>query len=226
MDLLADSSVTIDPALIFAQLLSRNDATATAHPLFALPARIRRQIYGYCFPLESRKISLSPRFATKAVWANGYFASPWDILDEVMGGLGSFRALRGDVMTYFWAEYQFHVTLTPFSGPVFSPLSHVWMQDYLGLVQKLTVEADLTRFGGSQLVAAPKFGYDVDKIEALLVDIVKGILKRPSGITMAEFNLMCRRFAGFRPPLPVAAKKSDLKVLESTLTTFTASKGI
>ena len=218
MDLLADSGIAIDPGMVFAQLLSGNDATAATHPLFALPAGIRRQICGYCFPLESRKISLSPRFATKEVWAKGYFASPWDILEDVMGGLGSSRALRKDLMTYFWTEYQFHVTLTPFSGPMFSPLSHVWMQDYLGLVQRLTVEADLTRFGGSQLVDAPKFGYDVDKIEALLMDIVKGVLKRPHGIKMAEFNLMCRRFAGFRPPLPVA----DSKTSESALT---ASKG-
>jgi hypothetical protein len=223
VDLLAGTGVLIDPPGVFAQLLLENDATMAIHPLFTLPAAIRRQIYSYCFPVERRQINLSPQFATKAVWSKGYFASPWDILENIMGGLQSFRALRRDLMTYFWAEYQFHVTLTPFSGPLFSPLSHVWMQDYLGIIQRLTVEADLTRFGGSQLVDGPKFGYDVDKIENLLVAIVGGISEREGLTTMAEFNLMCRRYAGFRPSIPLPATEVDAKVFKSTLAT---SKGI
>jgi hypothetical protein len=217
VNIMAESGVILDPAFLFEQLLSSNPAVVAGHPLFSLPASIRRQIYGFCFPLETRKISLSPRFATKAVWANGHFASPWDILEDIMGGLGSFKALRRDLMTYFWAEYHFHVTLTPFNGPRFSPLSHVWMQNHLGLVQRLTVEADLTRFGGSQLADAPKFGYNVEKIEGILADIVKGISMRAHWIPMAEFNLMCRRFEGSRP-LRVAAGERHSTVSEPSST--------
>lgn len=143
----ANSGTSVDLSLVFDQLLASNDTTTATHPLFTLPTNIRRRIYGYCLPTEDRTISLSPHFATKAVWPNGHFASPWDVLEEVMGGLSSFKALRNELMVYFWTEYKFHVTLNPFSGPTFSPLSHVWLQEHLGMVQKLTLEVDLTRFG-------------------------------------------------------------------------------
>jgi len=203
VDLQADTGISVDPAAIFAQLLPKTNGAEAAHPLFALPPGIRKQIYGYCFLEERRKISLAPRYALKAVWAREHFASPWDVLEDVMGGLKSSSALRHELMTYFWTTYQFHVTLTPFSGPKFSPLSHMWMKDYLHIVQHLTVEVDLTRFGGSQLVDAPAFGVDhLIKIENLFTAIVDGVSKREGGIKMAEFNLMCRRYAGFRPPRP------------------------
>ena len=89
------------------------------------------------------------------------------------------------------------------------------MRSYLRIVQKLTVEVDLTRFGGSQLTDAPKFGYDdVDKMEKLFKAIVDGILERQHGLKMAEFNLMCRRYTGFRPTRPrmPIAMQTDSKV--------------
>ena len=210
VDLKADTGISVDAAAVFSQLLTENGPAEAMHPLFSLPPGIRRQIYGYCFPEEPRKISLAPRFATKAIWTTGYFALPWDVLEDVMGGIGSFRALRHDLMTYFWTMYHFHVTLTSFSGPRFSPLSHVWMQDHLHIVQRLTVEVDLTRFGGSQLTDAPKFGYDdMNKIERLFKAIVDGILERHRGLKMTEFNLMCRRYAGFRPLRPLRPLATD-----------------
>lgn len=200
VDLLVDTNVSIDPALLFEQLLSDKDKATPDHYLFTLlPPKVRRRIYGYCFPKEDRKIDLSPYFVTKAVWPKNHFASPWKILEQVMGGLGAFRTLRYELMTYFWTEYHFHVTLSPFSSPKLSPLSYIWLTPYLGTIQRLTVEADLTRFGCSQLKSAPQFGYDLNRIEAKLVAIVKGILERQGMTTMAEFNIMCRRYAGLRP---------------------------
>ena len=144
------------------ELLSEDklpDVVKDSHPFFTLPMNVRRRIYGFCFPKETRKLSLSPRFATKAVFSVGYFASPWDVLDPVSGGLEAFSALRRDLYAYFWTEYHFHITITPFSGPMFSPLSHVWLINYLDIIQNLTVEADLTRFGCCVLKEAPKYGY-------------------------------------------------------------------
>ena len=39
----------------------------------------------------------------------------------------------------------------------------------------------------------------MDKIESFLLGLVNGLLKRNGKSTMAQFNIMCRRYAGFRP---------------------------
>lgn len=199
VDLFVMSNMPVDQESVFEFLLLSHNSVYEDRSLFALPITVRRRIYEYCFPNEPRKISLSPRFASKAVFPDGYFASPWDVLDPVLGGLHAFRKLRHELMIYFWTVYHFHVTFSPFTGPKFSPLSHVWLPDYLEVVQYLTVEADLTRFGFSALKVAAQFGHDVKKTEDLVVGIVQGLVKRRGKITMAEFNMMCRRYAGFRP---------------------------
>lgn len=47
--------------------------------------------------------------------------------------------------------------------------------------------------------AAPTFGYEYKKIEALFVDVVKHIITRKDTSTMAQLTILCRRYAGFRP---------------------------
>ncbi|KAH7413092.1 hypothetical protein BKA64DRAFT_344926 [Cadophora sp. MPI-SDFR-AT-0126] len=202
VDLVA-STQTITPAtvdVVSGQLLQVSNSSDDAlHSFFKLPASVRRRIYGFCFPFESRKITLSPSFATKAVFPEEYFASPWDIIEHVAGGMQSFSILRNDLMAYFWSEYRFHVTLTEFSGPKFSPLSHVWLKQYLGMIQRITIEVDFTKFGCSQWKDAKKFGYNLDKTRSLLNEIVCGMGQRPPKSSIAELHLMCRRYAGFRP---------------------------
>jgi hypothetical protein len=69
--------------------------------------------------------------------------------------------------------------------------------DYLHVVQHLTLEADLTRFGGSAISNAPEMGYGgYSKVEGLITAIVSGLSKQWS---IAELNLMCRRYVGSRP---------------------------
>ncbi|KAK0127539.1 hypothetical protein ONS96_007074 [Cadophora gregata f. sp. sojae] len=201
IDLIASAQTTAPdvPDVVFEKLLNVPISSGhSIHPLFKLPPSVRRRIYGYCFPFEPRKITLSPSFATKAVFSKEYFASPWDIIDFVAGGMQSFSMLRNDLLTYFWSEYRFHVTVTEFSGPKFSPLSHVWLKQYLGMVQRITVEVDFTKFGCSQWKDAKKFGYNLDKTRSLLNEIVCGLGERPAKSSIAELHLMCRRYAGFR----------------------------
>jgi hypothetical protein len=198
VDLYVVSNEPIEQQVVFDNLISSHDDIHD-HKLFALPITIRRRIYGTCFPAEPRKISLSPRFATKAVFPDGYFTSPWDILDPVWGGLQAFRQLRRELMIFFWTQYHFHVTLSPFTGNMFSSLSQVWLTAYLDIVQYMTIEMDLTRFGFSALKVAAQYGHDVKKIEHLVVGIVQGLQKRAGKTTMAELNIMCRKYAGFRP---------------------------
>lgn len=159
LDRTVDLLVVSDLALVSEDNLS--NGIRGCHPLFLLPMGVRRRIYGFCFPIETRPITLSPRFATRAAFEDEYFASPWDVLEPISGGLCAFSALRRDLYAYFWTEYHFHATFNPFSGPKFSPLSHVWLFNYLDIIQNLTVEADLTRFGCSVLNAAPQFGYSM-----------------------------------------------------------------
>ncbi|PQE06190.1 Nucleolar GTPase ATPase p130 protein [Rutstroemia sp. NJR-2017a BBW] len=196
--LFTDDKETIDSDTVFEEVLPPR-ARATFSKIFELPVCIRRRIYFYCFPGEDRKISLSPRFATKDCFSDDYFASPWDVLEPVKGAISSSAIVRNELMTYFWTKYHFHVTLSPFSGPIFSPLSHVWLHSYLDRIQYLTIETDFTRFGCSALRSARQFGYDMKKMENLLGGIVSGLLKRNGLSTMAELHLICRRFKGNHP---------------------------
>lgn len=214
VDQIGFSNTHIDQEAVFGALLSSHSTVHEHHPLFALPITVRRRIYDFCFPHESRKISLSPHFATMDTFSDGDLASPWDVLKPVLGGLDAFRELRQELMTYFWTQYHFHVTLNPFTGPKFSPLTLVWLPEYLGIIQFLTVEADFTRFGfgAPSNFAVKKIGFStlskgraeyshnfVNKTENFLIEIVKGLVKRRGKTTMAEFNLMCRRYVGVRP---------------------------
>jgi hypothetical protein len=214
VDQIGFRNTQIDQEAVFGILLSSHNDTKHHHSLFALPVTVRRRICDFCFPPESRKVSLSPYFATRETFAEENLASPWDILEPVFGGLQAFQQLRHELMTYFWTEYHFHVTLSPFTGPKFSPLSSLWLPEYLEIIQFLTVEADFTRFGfgAPSHFAVMKIGFStlskgraeygntfLNKTENLLVEIVQGLIKRQGKTTMAEFNLMCRRYAGVRP---------------------------
>jgi hypothetical protein len=203
VDLLATAGpheTSIDQTEVFEQLVNTYDEKNGEHPLADLPALVRHKIYAFCFEgYERRKISLSPKFAVRAIFPDGYFVCPWSVLDSVLGGIHAFRALRYDLMTYFWTEYHFHITLNVFSGPVFSPLSHVWLLNFLDRIQRLTIEIDFTRFGSSSMKLAPAFGHNNDKLEDLLLGLIQRLKERPNKLTMAELNLMCRRYDGFRP---------------------------
>ncbi|RDW87462.1 hypothetical protein BP5796_03156 [Coleophoma crateriformis] len=193
-----------DKAETFAQLIHMtNPEVAGSHRLTSIPSEVRRQIYGYLFPLESRRICLSPRSSTQAVFPDGYFANPWDVLQGVMGGLGSSKALRQDLMTYFWSHFAFHVTVNHFNGPYFCPLSEVglkiWLKRYLFQVQHLTVEVDLTKFDCSNSVTAPVAQFKTQKIQMSMAKLVAGLISRQGSSEIAELNLMCRRYKGIRP---------------------------
>lgn len=152
------------------------------------PAEVRAKICNYCLPWEPRRITLSPYFVLKGVFSEVYHASPWDVLENVLGGLHAFRALRLDLMAYFWTHYRFHVTLDPFSGPVFSPLTHKWLPRYLGIIQDLSIELDLTKFGGSSLRHSESYGYDCRKIDNKLASFIRHISRREDGLPMARYG--------------------------------------
>lgn len=195
----APHEISIDQTEVFQQLIDDYEKKNEKHIFPTFPADVRQKIYSLCFDdCASRKISLSPKFATRAIFPDDYFASPWNVLDPIWGGLRASRALRNDLMNYFWTTYHFHVTLNVFSGPVFSPLSHVWLLSFLDRIQRLTIESDFTRFGGSSLKIAPSFGHNNDKVEDLLLGLIKRLVERSDRLTMAELNLMCRRYAGCR----------------------------
>ncbi|KAF7853944.1 hypothetical protein EAF04_010610 [Stromatinia cepivora] len=196
-DLLADDGVPIDSNDLFEHCLPPRQNNNFS-PFFDLPINVRRKVYSYCLPnSKSITILLSPQFVIKNCYHGYYFSSPWNVLENVAGGLASFSLMRNDLMTYFWTEYQFHVTLTPFCNSAFTPLSSVWLPNFLDRIQHLTIEIDLTRFGGNALKFARRFGYNMEKMENLLLAVVNGLIKR--GGKMAELTLLCRRFNGHRP---------------------------
>jgi hypothetical protein len=167
---------------------------------FKLPVKVKRQIYGLLFPPEQKKISLSKNQFTKAVFPDWYFISPWDVLDDVWGPLGSCKAWRKEVMAYFWSQYHFHITLNEFTlNRLTSPLSHIWVQPYLHLIQRLTIERDYTRLAGSHHKGAVGLCFGISKKIQITVNVLVAKLLSRNGMSMAEFHLMGRKYAGYRP---------------------------
>ncbi|ESZ94809.1 hypothetical protein SBOR_4769 [Sclerotinia borealis F-4128] len=195
-DLMADDGIPSDMNELFEHCVPPRLDNGFP-PLFNLPIKVRRKIYSYCLP-DSKDItvSLSPHFATKNCYHGYYFTSPWDVLEPVAGGLASFSLMRNDLMTYFWTEYQFHATLIPFCNSLFTPLTSVWLLNFLDRIQHLTIEIDLTRFGGNALKFARRFGYNMEKMENLLSVVIDGLMGRRG--KMAELIVLCRRFSGNR----------------------------
>ncbi|KAF4630380.1 hypothetical protein G7Y89_g7764 [Cudoniella acicularis] len=200
VDLMASCDIPELPVQFTMQKPRASGRRSRSHALFTLPRTVRRKIYRFCFPDECRKISLSPHSATQHAFNELYFASPWDILEDVKGGLKAFRKLRQDLMIYFWTEYEFHVTLTPTAGPMFSPLSVVWLPNYLDIVQKLTVEVDLTRFGTAYHPSSPLFSLKKAKERRMFEEIIEGINKRRGKSTMEALSILCRRYHGYHDP--------------------------
>ncbi|THV50642.1 hypothetical protein BGAL_0142g00230 [Botrytis galanthina] len=196
-DLCATDGVPMDSNETFEYCLPprQNDNFS---PFFDMPTKIRRKIYSYCLPSSTETtVSLSPEFTWRNCYHDYYFTSPWTVLEMVSGAIASFSLMRNDILTFFWTEYHFHVTLTPFCSSIFTPLSSIWLPNFLNRIQHLTIELDLTRFGGNALKFARRFEYNMEKMESLLLNLVSGMIQRRD--RMAEFTLLCRRFNGYRP---------------------------
>ncbi|KAI0998140.1 hypothetical protein K3495_g10051 [Podosphaera aphanis] len=172
----------VDHKITLGYLLKSNENCL--HPLFTLSIDLRWKIYHLCFPNSTKKISLSHDFETKQCYPQGFFESPWSILELMMGAISSFRALRLDLMTYFWTEYEFHVTLSPFTGPAFS-LSQVWLVNYFHVVQKLTIEVNTTNFSNV---------LRMEKLDRMFRQMISSLLNRSYRVPIKKLHLMCRRY--------------------------------
>lgn len=170
-------------------------------PLFRISTTLRFKILKLLFDIPSQqgKITLSPEFATKDVFPSSQFLLPGDILHNVEGALTTCRQLRDEVMTYFWTQYKFHVTLSPFTAAVTSPLSQKWLRFYADRVQYLVIEVDMTKFGFGFDHHAAELGDMSDKIDYLFWRLIELLKRRPS--TISSIHLMCRRYAGYRPAI-------------------------
>ena len=195
--------------------------------LHKLPRSVQQSIYKLCFPKEHRKISLSPRFAIEGVFDQDFFACPWDVLGDLVGGLSAFTAIRKDLLSYFWTNYHFHVTLNAFSGPKLSPSSHVWLQSFLGIIQFLTVELDFTKLAGGCVNPGTDYVYNKSKIEPLLLDIIAGLLRREESTTVAELNLFCRCYESNHHPYqpPQSTSKFGMSPCTSILHSYASTCG-
>lgn len=80
----------------------------------------------------------------------------------------------------------------------------------LAIVQHLTLEVDFTKFGGGFLIGACEYGYQMEATDRMLYDISMGLSERRGTTIMTELNLLCRRYAGNRPPPPAAVCSVDV----------------
>jgi hypothetical protein len=170
--------------------------------LFKLQSSLRRKIYGYIFelPPKGKKVTLSIPSATKDVYPPDYFITPWDLIHQVAGALGTCRQMRNELLTYFWNTYHFHVTFSPFTvGPVFSGLSIKWLNLYAERVNYLTVEVDMTKLEFSACKDAKLLKKSNDKVQKVIYNLVNALDRKRHKNVMAHLTLLVRRYFGFRP---------------------------
>lgn len=182
----------------FIRSLPSTDQTSQKSPLLKLPDVARRCIMEFLFSTpKNRKVTLSPQFATKDVFPDDYFATPFEILNGLESVIFTCRRLRDDAMTYFWTSYEFHMTISPLTGPATSPLSQQWLKLYADRIQHLTLEVDLTKFGLGAGKSAALLKPLNNKIKKCAGDHFADLKNREG--KMAYLHLLVRRFKGMRP---------------------------
>ena len=102
-------------------------------------------------------------------------------------------------MVTFCTSRRFHVTVSPYLGPKFSPLAVDFLHRHSTFMSDLTVEFDFTKLGYGPDPRAAALGPGVVNMGAWVADLVRAQRKRQSFTTLAELTLLCRRFYGNRP---------------------------
>jgi hypothetical protein len=143
-------------------------------------AKILRKIFSYCMPVDAM-ISLS-KHSTLGALPEGKLLLPVEVLGEVYGAMETCRLFRDQITTYFWTEHHFFVPLTMFTSPKLNIQSQIWLKKYLPIIQELTIDLDLTRFGGRQQITAALKDRNLEckKVEGIVAGYIDGILERLS----------------------------------------------
>lgn len=171
---------------------------------FKLPLSIRFQIAKLVIAGADREkpIVLNSSFHQEDAWNEDSFV-PWRVvLKSLDGCLISCFGMRADIMVVIFTTFRFHVTFNAYVREEECPLATKFLQRYAFLMQRLTVEVDLTRLGGGVTGGWARFGYGEQTIEVLVNGFVKAMELRKGLPQMENLVLACRKFYGARPLTP------------------------
>lgn len=199
---------TMDAFDIFVQSLPKNfyssetsEIVTFGEPhLLRLPLKIRFLIYDYVTESErakDKKIIISPPNTVAWFWPANHFIDPSDVFYYIGGASETCWQLRHELMTYYCTQFHFHITYNYFCTPFVARIIHKWLPLFAHRIQYLTVEADLTRLGGSYKNGAFPLPDGQREIAFLLEKLLRGLSARRNSIQSLHF--MCRRYKGLRP---------------------------
>lgn len=167
-----------------------------------LPPKVKRTVVAHLLPTTDKLINLSHDGATVGVFENDHWIRPCKILDVAVDALKTSRSMRNDILTYFWTEHHFLISINMISLPRISTILFVFAAPYFNRVQNLTLEMDLTLFNAMDVIMAPSVwralpGYEQNELKTfqtimkLLIDkLLDGRQKR--GLRLDYLHLVNR----------------------------------
>jgi hypothetical protein len=170
--------------------------------LKGLPPAVRFLIYDFLTEEQrksEKKVLLSPPFTVKLFWGPRTFILFKEVFAQI-GPLGmTCKQMHEEATTYICTQFEFHITWNSFCERYWSGnlILLDWLPVHAHRIQHLTVEIDLTHFGGSAMNGAAILpsGKDSAKrfVDALLCELAN---KKE----MLSLHFLVRRYAGMRPP--------------------------
>ena len=147
---------------------------------------------------ELQVVSLNKRYLNKDVYPDGRFQSFADASVNLRRYGTVCFGFYAELIVMFCMHGRFHVTVSPYLGPKFSPLAVQFVGRYSTFMSNVTIEFDFTKLGYGPDPCAAALGPGVTNMGSWVENFVKAQLKRQNFSSLRDLTLLCRRFYGNR----------------------------
>jgi hypothetical protein len=176
-------------------------------PYFQLPHNTRQSICQRVMmervPYD-RPVGLADPGFSAEVWPPSYFTDAKDAFGFILSFTEVCFGMYADMMITFLTNCRFHTLMSPFSGPLLSPMATLWLWKYGKYMQHIIVEVDLSRFCFGFEAGAESLHCDGSYVRKLTEKFVETQLDRKEATPLCSLVLLCRRYYGVRHRQPVA----------------------
>ena len=151
---------------------------------------------------NASQVTLNRRYFNRDFYPKDHFQSFADASASLRRHNTVCFALHAELTVMFCIYRHFHVTVSPFLGPLFSPLAVEFIHRYSTFMSNITVEFDLTKLGYGADPRAAGLRPGTLNMRGWVDNFVKAQRKRRGFSTLWELRLLCRRYHGNRPTEP------------------------
>lgn len=176
----------------------RREKREKSHGLFSLPPAVRFMVWKELIGVKPREkpIRLSGKVHHKNAWRRDEFATLEEVLAPLIPYMEVCFDFRAEILVTLLMTRRFHVTYSPFVGPLLSPLAINWLPIYAPYMQNLAVELDMTKFSFSATqnaeILPPESG--ILRMDGRIKELVSSLQRRRGSSTMESLILLCRRY--------------------------------